>query len=261
MMTSTSSSNFKKMNMSSSEDEGCIISNASFSTKSSFEESKLSIGERQWMPFSDSINGACSKDESEIFSISSFNSDLDEGSRMKVLYDVEEDVVTVKKVLAEGWLNKKGSGQDFICSRRWKSRWAELAIVKLPHNKMDVPALLMYWHPSNTIPTSFITLHGADVTSNDDGSEDFKHRFKILTMDSYNEDDARIFSTENNQKNVRDEWVHVINIAIRDYHTRLEEGINANPIKMRNSEDSTEAWAEHIQCCSNVKVKYMVATN
>ena len=128
MMTSTSSSNFKKMNMSSSEDEGRIISNVSLSTKSSFEESKLSIGERQWMPFSDSINGACSKDESEIFSISSFNSDLDEGSRMKVLYDVEEDVVTVKKVLAEGWLNKKGSGQDFICSRRWKSRWAELAV-------------------------------------------------------------------------------------------------------------------------------------
>jgi len=233
----------------------------SLSGKSTYEESnlKLSIGEKKWTPFSSSITSdTCSRDGSEIFSIASFDSDLIEGSRMKILYDVEEDIVTVKKVLAEGWLLKKGSGQDFICSRRWKSRWAELAIVKLPHHKMDVPALLMYWHPSSTIPTSFIPLNKTDIMPLDHDEEDCRYRFKISNVDSFNVEDARIFSTD---KTLRDEWVHVMNIAIRDYHTRLNEGIKEKEFNMRNSENSSEQWIENIQCCSNVKVRYMTATN
>lgn len=34
----------------------------------------------------------------------------------------------VKKVLAQGWVHKKGTGSDWIGSRAWKPRWAVLAV-------------------------------------------------------------------------------------------------------------------------------------
>jgi len=34
----------------------------------------------------------------------------------------------VQKVLAEGWVHKKGSGNDFFGSRAWKPRWARLVV-------------------------------------------------------------------------------------------------------------------------------------
>ena len=39
-----------------------------------------------------------------------------------------EHIYAVKEVLKEGWLLKKGSGNDWINSRAWKSRWARLVV-------------------------------------------------------------------------------------------------------------------------------------
>ena len=33
-----------------------------------------------------------------------------------------------KRVLAEGWVNKKGTGKDWFGSRAWKPRWARLVV-------------------------------------------------------------------------------------------------------------------------------------
>ena len=35
---------------------------------------------------------------------------------------------TVKRILTQGWVHKKGTGQDWIASRAWKARWAVLAV-------------------------------------------------------------------------------------------------------------------------------------
>jgi hypothetical protein len=36
-----------------------------------------------------------------------------------------------KRVLAEGWVNKKGTGNDWLGSRGWKPRWARLVVSAL----------------------------------------------------------------------------------------------------------------------------------
>lgn len=33
-----------------------------------------------------------------------------------------------KRVLAEGWVHKKGTGNDWLRSRGWKTRWAQLVV-------------------------------------------------------------------------------------------------------------------------------------
>lgn len=37
-----------------------------------------------------------------------------------------------KRVLAEGWVNKKGTGKDIFGSRAFKSRWARLVVSTVP---------------------------------------------------------------------------------------------------------------------------------
>lgn len=56
-------------------------------------------------------------------------------------YDEEDDYLPgvlesgveykFKRVLAEGWLNKKGSGKDWLRSRTFKPRWARLVVRSL----------------------------------------------------------------------------------------------------------------------------------
>jgi hypothetical protein len=36
-----------------------------------------------------------------------------------------------KHILVEGWVHKKGTGNDFFGSRSWKPRWARLAVSKI----------------------------------------------------------------------------------------------------------------------------------
>ena len=46
------------------------------------------------------------------------------------------EILAIKKVLAEGWLHKKGSGQDMLSSTEWKSRWAKLSVRHFALNYM-----------------------------------------------------------------------------------------------------------------------------
>lgn len=224
------------------------------------DESRLSIGQKNWSLFQKKTDPSfCElvEDDSDVFSISSFDSEIIEGSLLKVLYDVEEDIITIKKVLAEGWIYKKGSGHDFMCSRRWKSRWAELAIVKLPNYDIDIPCFLMYWHPSSAIPTSFIPLDGANVESfSDIDSKSHWHRFKIYPKDSMYDEDCRIFSTNQDQAS---EWVHIINVAIRDHQTKKYANLNIRKLRVEETDGRAALLMDASQLCSNMKVRYMVA--
>ena len=54
--------------------------------------------------------------------------DLDDNDHMMPGLLQEGIPYTVKRVLSQGWVHKKGTGQDWIASRAWKERWAVLAV-------------------------------------------------------------------------------------------------------------------------------------
>ena len=72
-----------------------------------------------------------------LFRISSEDSydDLDETGRMMPGLLGEGIAYTVKETLMQGWIEKKGSGFDWIGSRAWKKRWAVL-VVRLRYKSM-----------------------------------------------------------------------------------------------------------------------------
>ena len=72
-----------------------------------------------------------------LFRISSEDSedDLDETGRMMPGLLGEGIAYTVKETIMQGWIEKKGSGFDWIGSRAWKKRWAVL-VVSLRYKSM-----------------------------------------------------------------------------------------------------------------------------
>jgi hypothetical protein len=54
--------------------------------------------------------------------------DLDEFDRMLPGVLAKGVAYTVKSVIAQGYVDKKGSGFDWIMSRAWKARWAVLVV-------------------------------------------------------------------------------------------------------------------------------------
>ena len=63
-----------------------------------------------------------------LFRVSSEDSDLDEVDRMLPGVLAEGMAYTVKETLMLGYIEKKGSGFDWIGSRAWKKRWAVLVV-------------------------------------------------------------------------------------------------------------------------------------
>jgi hypothetical protein len=61
---------------------------------------------------------------------------------------------TVRKILVEGWLHKKGTGSDWMGSRGWKPRWARLASAHVDGCHVDVPILLVSWFRSSSSPST-----------------------------------------------------------------------------------------------------------
>jgi hypothetical protein len=44
-----------------------------------------------------------------------------------------------KRVLAEGWIHKKGTGNDWLRSRGWKTRWAQLVVSSVSLSNIPYP--------------------------------------------------------------------------------------------------------------------------
>ena len=61
--------------------------------------------------------------------------DLDEQNYMMPGVLAEGIAYTVKTLLVQGWVHKKGTGMDWIGSRAWKPRWAVLAVSSKLHHK------------------------------------------------------------------------------------------------------------------------------
>lgn len=54
--------------------------------------------------------------------------DLDDEDHMMPGLLQEGMAYSVKSVLVQGWIHKKGTGLDLFASRAWKARWAVLAV-------------------------------------------------------------------------------------------------------------------------------------
>lgn len=151
---------------------------------------------------------------------------------------------TVSRVLVEGWLHKKGTGQDWLGSRAWKARWGRLLMAKVgdandddSSNNVEVPLLVMYWYPSSVKPSTVILLESTVVVAVDQNSTTMKHshalnahRFEIRhATGQWSGDDkagvTRTFSAGNPKE--RDQWVYAIAQALLD-HAKCKQAAHKN---------------------------------
>ena len=141
-------------------------------------------------------------------------------------------VVHIRRILAQGWIFKKGSGIDFFCNRGFKPRWAILALVASNHHEYEIPALLTYWNKSSGEPSTYLPLTNAIVVDGyKQNSNYYSHRFTVIP----NGRQTRHFSAPQRQ---RDEWVHLIHIAMRDSRHKKKEFIKDSCTKSDTSNES-----------------------
>lgn len=138
-----------------------------------------------------------------------------------------DDRYDVKKVLSEGWLHKKGTGNDWFWSTAWKPRWAQLVLADVQGYDVQVPLLLMYWYPTSPMPSTVLSLDSTVVfpidRKEDDSDEKVeewnKHCFNILHARARQEDAAfndqePITRTFTAPPKERDQWMHAISKAL-----------------------------------------------
>lgn len=132
---------------------------------------------------------------------------------------------TVKKVIVQGHLHKKGSGFDWLGSRSWKARWAVLVRARVDGHDVDVPLLQIFWNATSPTPSTVITLDSAvilpETIAETRKSKPNYHpfRFKIRHVKkSVNADPAfqltRAFSCP---QEGRDAWLSAMNEALLEY--------------------------------------------
>ena len=128
---------------------------------------------------------------------------------------------TVREVIAQGCLQKKGSGLDFLGSRYWKGRWVRLSWAKVEDSPVDVPLLEVYWASTASTASTVISLDSAvviPVNNHPDSSNPFRFVIRHIKK-SVNDSDSslqitRMFSCP---KETRDDWVYFINQALLEY--------------------------------------------
>ena len=148
----------------------------------------------------------------------------------------KEEDMTIIKILAEGWLQKKGSGNDWLKTTKWKYRWAQLALTTVPGYDVDVPVLHLFWHPSFGAPSTSINLDGKIVTTSNvhdvysfdivfvNSKENCRSTKSMMMMNVSSIVNAmgpwniRTFATS--ELKDRNEWITQINRALYDYEKR-----------------------------------------
>lgn len=126
---------------------------------------------------------------------------------------------TPKRILAEGWLHKKGTGKDYLRSRGWKTRWTRLVLATLDGEDIDVPLLLVYWYHASESPSTVIALDSTVILSLDlEGKDQWStHRFEIRHATSKENNTLPVTRVFAASKKCRDAWVYVISQALLEY--------------------------------------------
>jgi hypothetical protein len=115
------------------------------------------------------------------------------------------------RILVEGWLHKKGTGNDWIYSRGWKSRWTRLCWARVDGYATDVPLLLIYWFPTSDEPSTVILLDHTVVLKVDKEDKSYwnSYRFDVrhIAKDGKTTPVTRTFSAP---PAARDAWAFAI---------------------------------------------------
>lgn len=130
------------------------------------------------------------------------------------------------KVLLQGWLNKKATGEGFFGRRNWAPRYGKLVMGTPPVAEgeapgpkgKDVPMLLLYWFEASLSPSSFIVLDECIVVpverKQSEGllmvEEVHKHCLDVVHLPAKRV--TRSFSAIDAAE--RDEWVSKINLLL-----------------------------------------------
>jgi len=178
--------------------------------------------------------------------------DRDKAGRMMPGVLAEGTAYTIKETIFQGYLEKKGSGFDWIGSRAWKRRWAVLVRARTDGHDVDVPLLQIYWDYHSASPSTVISLDSAvvlpetkllDGSSGSSEPEKTTHpyRFKIQHVKkSVNPEIAsevqltRILGCPDAEE--RDDWVYAINEALLRYEK--EKAASARERRRRNNNNS-----------------------
>ncbi|KAL3925913.1 MAG: hypothetical protein SGILL_000090 [Bacillariaceae sp.] len=147
--------------------------------------------------------------------------DMDETDRMMPGVLGKGVAYTVKEVIAQGYVHKKGSGNDFLGSRSWKPRWAVLVWASVEGNEgIDLPLLQIFWTSTSPTASTVISLDSAVVIPENlqDNSNAFRFMIRHLRTSVSDSDSTlqmtRLFSCP---KEARDDWVYAINHALLEY--------------------------------------------
>ena len=121
----------------------------------------------------DLMNPISSDDETCSISVKSDASESSSRIGLSYHHSLIVDHGEVVSSIAEGWLNKKGSGNDIVGSRGFKPRWTRLVLMSVPpeteinydlldkdqkSSLKEVPVLQMFWHQYSFTPCSYIVL-------------------------------------------------------------------------------------------------------
>lgn len=187
-------------------------------------------------------------------SVDSTDDEVDEDFLPGIL--AEGQGYSLKRILVEGWLHKKGTGHDWLGSRAWKARWARLAMARVEGYDSEVPLLLIYWFPSSFIATTAIVLDSTVVlgVELEDKSKWNAARFEIRHASSKENVTIPITRTFTAPAKSRDDWVYAISKALLNYEKqkdRSRKSIGCKPVRpdMYQSPDRPvsprfeESWA------------------
>jgi len=139
---------------------------------------------------------------------------------------------TITETIVQGWLYKKGSGNDIWGRRWWKPRWVTLALAVHTGQTVPMPLIISHHAPGVPFPAHVMELNQSTVimaierTTNtskvDADGEDIeewnRHCFQIVNSGNPNE--TRIFTAPLQERN---EWAFVINKELYSMEERLKK--------------------------------------
>eukprot|EP00573_Skeletonema_grethae_P000338 CAMPEP_0201688592 /NCGR_PEP_ID=MMETSP0578-20130828/2326_1 /ASSEMBLY_ACC=CAM_ASM_000663 /TAXON_ID=267565 /ORGANISM="Skeletonema grethea, Strain CCMP 1804" /LENGTH=454 /DNA_ID=CAMNT_0048172959 /DNA_START=119 /DNA_END=1482 /DNA_ORIENTATION=+ len=137
---------------------------------------------------------------------------------------------TVTETIVQGWLYKKGSGNDIWGRRWWKPRWVTLALAVHPGQTVPMPLIISHHAPGVPFPAHVMELNESTVimaierttkTKVDADGEDIeewnRHCFQIVNSGT---NEARMFTAPMQERN---EWAFVINKELYSMEERLKK--------------------------------------
>lgn len=177
--------------------------------------------------------------------------DMDEVGRMLPGVLANGVAYTVKQTIAQGYLEKKGSGFDWIGSRAWKRRWAVLVRARTDGHDVDVPLLQIFWDYHSPTPSTVISLDSAVVLpeNNFDTSKAENvhrmYRFQIRHLKkSVNPEISvqltRILGCADAAE--RDHWIYSINQALLTYEKEKASAKRLNSLSLSPPRGIIRAW-------------------